>query len=97
MIPTIKNKIREIKNQPAALVEQEQEAIDKLEREKSGFQELISALNEKNIFNFLTDEGILPNYAFPEAGVTLRSIILRKNSNQKKFRWRKISFCDLQL
>ncbi|MFB2645149.1 DEAD/DEAH box helicase [Raphidiopsis sp. BLCC-F218] len=84
LIPTIRNKIREIKDQPAILVEQEQEAIDKLEREKAGFQELISALNEKNIFNFLTDEGILPNYAFPEAGVTLRSIILRKNSNQKK-------------
>ena len=30
--------------------------------------------------NFFTDEGLLPNYAFPEAGVVLRSVIYRRNS-----------------
>lgn len=47
-------------------------------------------LNKKHILNFLTDEGLLPNYAFPEAGVTLRSILWRQKqpaeqSNGKKY------------
>ena len=28
----------------------------------------------------LTNEGFLPNYAFPEAGVTLKSVLWRKTS-----------------
>ncbi|MCK5664482.1 MAG: DUF1998 domain-containing protein, partial [Thiotrichaceae bacterium] len=33
--------------------------------------------------NFLTDEGLLPNYAFPEAGVMLRSVIYRRKNTVK--------------
>ena len=53
-----------------------------LKRERSGLMELVKNINQKNIFNFLTDEGLLPNYAFPEPGVTLRSIIWRRNNSQ---------------
>lgn len=38
----------------------------------------MKALNQKSTLNFFTDEGLLPNYAFPEAGVTLRSILWRQ-------------------
>ena len=72
----IVKKIKEFKTLPEAL--QEPENLDELTREKEGFQTLIRSINEKNTLNFLTDEGLLPNYSFPEAGVTLRSIILRK-------------------
>ena len=34
-------------------------------------------MNGRNTFGFLTDEGLLPNYAFPEPGVTLNSVIYR--------------------
>ena len=35
-------------------------------------------MNGKNTFNFLSDEGILPNYAFPEAGITLKAVLTRR-------------------
>ncbi|MCB1091039.1 MAG: hypothetical protein KDL87_05890, partial [Verrucomicrobiae bacterium] len=46
--------------------------------ERKGINNLIKEMNGKEVLNFLTDEGLIPNYAFPEEGVTLRSIILRK-------------------
>lgn len=48
-----------------------EEEIHEMKQEKAGLQELVKGLNSKNIFNFFTDEGLLPNYAFPEQGVTL--------------------------
>lgn len=39
---------------------------------------LIRDINNKAVLNFFTDEGLLPNYAFPEAGITLRSVLWRK-------------------
>lgn len=38
---------------------------------------LMKELAEKYPLNVLTDAGILPNYAFPEPGVTLRSVVRR--------------------
>jgi len=52
--------------------------IEDLGRERRGLQGLLRALNGRETFNFLTDEGLLPNYAFPEAGVTLKSVIYRR-------------------
>jgi DEAD/DEAH box helicase domain-containing protein len=49
-----------------------------LRLEKNGFQQIVAQINDKDTLNFFTDEGLIPNYAFPEAGVTLRSIIYRK-------------------
>lgn len=54
------------------------EEIDYLQIERHALIDAIASLNKKLLFNFFTDEGLLPNYAFPEAGVTLRSIIYRK-------------------
>ena len=49
--------------------------IEELTQERGGLRGLLRGLNGRNTFNFLTDEGLLPNYAFPEAGVTLKSVI----------------------
>lgn len=49
--------------------------ISDLSQEKQTLHATLSAIDNKQTFNFFTDEGLLPNYAFPEAGVTLRSII----------------------
>ena len=61
------------------------ELIDKeaedLESERKGLSQIIKQINEKHTLNFLTDEGILPNYAFPEEGVVLHSVILKKPSS----------------
>jgi len=48
--------------------------------ERGGLQAILRDINSKQTMNFLTDEGLLPNYAFPEAGVTLRSVIFRKKN-----------------
>ena len=55
-----------------------QEIIDELEQEREIFNSIIHDINTKDTLNFLTDEGLLPNYAFPESGVTLKSIIWQK-------------------
>jgi DEAD/DEAH box helicase domain-containing protein len=34
--------------------------------------------SDQDVLGFLTEEGLLPNYAFPEAGVTLKSVIIRQ-------------------
>ena len=40
---------------------------------------LRKALDARPLLAMLTDEGFLPNYAFPEAGVTLKSVLWRRN------------------
>ena len=53
--------------------------ITELSDEKRALNGTLREMEEKLTFNYFTDEGLLPNYAFPEAGVTLRSIIYHKN------------------
>jgi DEAD/DEAH box helicase domain-containing protein len=60
---------------------------DQMVAERKGISRLIKEINRKQTLNFLTDEGLIPNYAFPEEGVTLRSVILKKpdpNNEDKK-------------
>lgn len=57
-------------------------ALDELDRERNAFLSLLQSLNTQLTLNFFTDEGLLPNYAFPEEGVTLRSVILRRKSEE---------------
>ncbi len=54
--------------------------MDDLEMEKSSLNAIIAKIGDKDTFNFFTDEGLLPNYSFPEGGVMLRSIILKRKA-----------------
>ena len=54
------------------------EQIEKLEAEKAALQALVRAINARHTLEFLTGEGLLPNYAFPESAVSLKSVIWRK-------------------
>jgi DEAD/DEAH box helicase domain-containing protein len=58
--------------------------MDELERELEGMKRLKRDLNRKETLNFFTDEGLLPNYAFPEEGATLHSVIYRKLREPKE-------------
>lgn len=58
------------------------EEIKDLKSEESALLSVLQELGKKNIFNFLSDEGLLPNYAFPEAGIILRAILYRKEDEQ---------------
>ncbi len=48
--------------------------------EKTALSNVISEMNKKDVFNFFSDEGLLPNYAFPESGVMLKAVLRKKTS-----------------
>ena len=52
--------------------------LDELKQTRDGIHEMLKQINSKLTLNFFTDEGLLPNYAFPEEGIELKSIILKK-------------------
>jgi len=56
--------------------------IKELQRERNALLALIRSINRQHTLNFFTDEGLLPNYAFPEAGVTLDSVIVRSTERR---------------
>ena len=56
----------------------EREAKDSIRREQFAYNQLRKDLDGRPLLAMLTDEGFLPNYAFPEAGVTLKSVLWRK-------------------
>ena len=58
------------------------EQIKELNAEKAALHSVINEINNKNVFNFLSDEGLLPNYAFPESGIILRALLYRKEEQE---------------
>lgn len=80
MAATIKQldkQLDKLRKQP--LDEHTQAEIRELEREAAGYRSLRIRLNQRETLNFFTDEGLLPNYAFPEEGATLHSVIFRSD------------------
>ena len=75
----LQRKIRELKNGPSD--EGTEKDIVEYARDRRGLLKLRSEMRNRDTFGFLTDEGLIPNYAFPEASVTLRSVILRRPSS----------------
>lgn len=57
--------------------EEQEEELTRLIQDRTALSRLIGSIEGKATLNVLTDEGLLPNYAFPEQGVLLRSIIVR--------------------
>lgn len=55
-----------------------QHEIDNLLRERDKMLELIKEINSRDLLNTLTDAGLIPNYAFPESGIQLKSVLWRK-------------------
>jgi DEAD/DEAH box helicase domain-containing protein len=76
-VNTLKGKIR-LKEASKVRDRNFEAELTELKEEKSAMQSLVARIGDRETLNFLTDEGLLPNYAFPEAGVVLRSIIYRK-------------------
>jgi len=77
-VQTLNSKIRTKKKGPQD--KNYNDELRDLSIEKSALQALVYNLNNRDTFNFFTDEGLLPNYAFPEVGVMLNSLIYRKKT-----------------
>jgi len=75
-VRTLNSKIRKKKSGPKD--KNYADELRELNIEKSALQALVKSISDRNSFNFFTDEGLLPNYAFPEAGVMLNSLIHRR-------------------
>ena len=56
--------------------------IKEINSEIEAMNNVIKSIQKKNVFNFLSDEGLLPNYAFPEVGVILKAILYRQDESQ---------------
>jgi DEAD/DEAH box helicase domain-containing protein len=61
----------------AARGESDEEELRELKVEKAALTRLLAGIDSRDTLQFLTDEGLLPNYAFPEQGVLLHSVIIR--------------------
>lgn len=63
--------------------------IKEMEQESQGLSAVLKKINSRQTFEFFTDEGLLPNYAFPESGVILKSIITKSRkspgNNEKEY------------
>ncbi|MEE0954882.1 MAG: DUF1998 domain-containing protein, partial [Eubacterium sp.] len=78
-IDDLKTMIKELEAKPKDSSYDEE--IKELKGEESALISVLQELGKKNIFNFLSDEGLLPNYAFPEAGIILKAVLYRKEDD----------------
>ena len=70
-----------LKRRRAELTQKEfAELENKINRDRKELNRLIrTGIDDVSVLKFLTDKGVLPNYAFPEEGVKLTSILARRD------------------
>lgn len=74
----------------------EERTLREVNKEHAAVNSFIAQINRKNYIQFLTDQGLLPNYMFPETGITLRSIILKERSLEDKLSGNKREVLDFE-
>ncbi|MBQ9274296.1 MAG: DEAD/DEAH box helicase [Succinivibrio sp.] len=84
-----RRELSDLRSQISALKERPQDelnqkALEELELQLAAVQGLLNEQRDKNFFSYLTEEGLLPNYAFPEDGVQLDSVIIRRKERADK-------------
>ncbi|MDO4556273.1 MAG: DEAD/DEAH box helicase, partial [Lachnospiraceae bacterium] len=75
-IKELESMIKELESKPKDSSYEEE--IQELKSEQRALQNVYREINRKDVFNFLSDEGLLPNYAFPESGIILKAVLYRK-------------------
>nr|MBL0708394.1 DEAD/DEAH box helicase [Sulfurimonas sp.] len=80
-ISTLKNILKKHKVKEAKDKDHE-DIAKKIESELDGLKSVLLLLRRKRTFEFFADEGLLPNYAFPESGVILKSVIYRRKDTK---------------
>ncbi|MEQ6916037.1 DEAD/DEAH box helicase [Halomonas aquatica] len=77
-----KNQLERCRKEPDD--EANREAIAAITTERQALMQLSKRLGQQQTLNFFTDEGLLPNYAFPEEGVTLNGVVVRSVSKAQR-------------
>jgi DEAD/DEAH box helicase domain-containing protein len=72
----VETEMARIEQLPAKSESDEEELRD-LKLEKAALTRLLANIDARDSLQFLTDRGLLPNYAFPEQGVLLHSVVVR--------------------
>lgn len=77
--------LERLRRRRAELTDEEFEKREKeISRDRTEINRLIrNGIDDVPVIKFLTDKGVLPNYAFPEEGVKLTSILSRRNDSAK--------------
>src|SRR5215472_3943043 len=61
------------------------ERLADIRRDKGQINHAIRhSIDDVSVLHFLTDKGVLPNYAFPEEGVKLKSIVSRQSEDGRR-------------
>ena len=81
-INQLKAMIQELESKPKDSSYEEE--IKDLKSERFALLNVIKEINRKDVFNFLSDEGLLPNYAFPESGIVLKAVLYRKEEESEE-------------
>ena len=79
------SELAKLRRRRAELTDEEFEKREKeISRDRTEINRLIrNGIDDVPVIKFLTDKGVLPNYAFPEEGVKLTSILSRRNDTAK--------------
>ena len=85
-IQSVSYRLKKLEESPDEYDDPEEERRE-LEDSRSVLRRLINELEKKYPLNVLTDHGVLPNYAFPEPGVTLRSVVKVKKDGPPEERY----------
>lgn len=77
--------LERLRRRRAELTDEEFEKREQeISRDRTAINRLIrSGIDDVPVIKFLTDKGVLPNYAFPEEGVKLTSILSRRNDSAR--------------
>ncbi|NCC68493.1 MAG: helicase, partial [Clostridia bacterium] len=75
-IKQLRKLIKELKAKPKDPAYEAE--IKELDAERRALANVVRSISGKDVFNFLSDEGLLPNYAFPESGIILKAVLYRK-------------------
>lgn len=74
---------RKVKKDPSLTEETRKERLEDLDTELKSFRILLAKMRQEQVVAWLCDEAmLLPNYAFPEPGINLQSILWRKEGEQ---------------
>lgn len=69
--------------------------VESLKRERKALSGALYNINRRNVVEYITNIGILPNYAFPETGVSLNAQIRRKKEIDGNTEYKYDQFGDI--